>query len=110
MRMSRSPQNGGFQRSTGGGPLLPARASAPVIASRPDCPSFAMVCLEPTIRTWVRGQIIRGIAITNPAAVFQVVIPVDEESAQALRYRGLACILHDVCPIAVQCWLRWIRG
>ena len=49
MRMSRSPQNGGFQRSTGGSPLAgpAALASAPVIASNPDCPAFAMVCLEP---------------------------------------------------------------
>src|SRR5271163_2875052 len=52
MRMSRSPQNGGFHSSTGGRPaagplaLFAARPSAPVIASRPNCPSFAMVCLE----------------------------------------------------------------
>ena len=31
--------------------------SAPVIASKPDCPSFAMVCLEPArIGHYVRGQ------------------------------------------------------
>src|SRR5438128_2550509 len=35
MRMSRSPQNGGFHRCTGGGPFLPAVFTAPAIASRP---------------------------------------------------------------------------
>src|ERR1700685_1439947 len=56
MRMSRSPQNGGFHRSTGGGPLVPARASAPVIASSPGCPAFAMVFLEPNVWPRVRGR------------------------------------------------------
>src|SRR5947207_13238895 len=35
MRMSRSPQNGGFHKCTGGGPFSPARLTAPVIASSP---------------------------------------------------------------------------
>src|SRR5262245_28239376 len=49
MRMSRSPQNGGFHRWTGGGPLRAACPNAPAMASSPlgVCPSFAMVCLEP---------------------------------------------------------------
>src|SRR6266702_1621793 len=49
MRMSRSPQNGGFHKCTGGGPLRAAAPAAPAMASRPRvlvCPSFAMVCLE----------------------------------------------------------------
>ena len=71
MRMSRSPQNGGFHRCTGGGPLPAAARAAPrwhpnqaellrllrhgsavaAIAHRLSpyrhiCPAFAMVCLE----------------------------------------------------------------
>src|ERR1700733_16116289 len=63
MRISRSPHNGGFHSSTGGGPL--ARPSAPVIASSPDCPSFAMVCLDSPPRTEVRGTITRDFASAN---------------------------------------------
>src|SRR5579864_8320377 len=66
MRMSRSPQNGGFQRSTGGGPLAPARRSAPVIASSPDCPSFAMVCLKRERELVSRGRVNRCIVIATP--------------------------------------------
>src|SRR5262249_44374073 len=35
MRMSRSPQNGGFHRCTGGGPLREASRAMPVMASSP---------------------------------------------------------------------------
>src|SRR5262245_17685333 len=44
MRMSRSPQNGGFHRCTGGGPRPPALFAAPAIASSPVfVPGSAMV-------------------------------------------------------------------
>src|SRR5215467_311289 len=49
MRMSRSPQNGGFHRCTGGRPVFALFPTAPAMASSPAvrvCPSFAMVCLE----------------------------------------------------------------
>src|SRR5215471_875244 len=49
MRMSRSPQNGGFHRCTGGRPVFAVFPTAPAMASSPAvrvCPSFAMVCLE----------------------------------------------------------------
>src|SRR5690348_8192354 len=35
MRMSRSPQKGGFHRCTGGGPFFPALLTTPAMASRP---------------------------------------------------------------------------
>src|SRR6476620_6784104 len=52
--MSRSPQNGGFHRCTGGSPLpagvaLAASLAATVSPSRPwvpVCPCFAIVCPE----------------------------------------------------------------
>src|SRR5436305_6968666 len=52
--MSRSPQNGGFHRCTGGSPFLAPSVLAAVLAaavrsSRPrsvPCPWFAMVCPE----------------------------------------------------------------
>src|SRR5215813_6390293 len=49
MRMSRSPQNGGFHKCTGGKPVFAVFPTAPAMASSPAarvCPSFAMVCLE----------------------------------------------------------------
>src|SRR5262245_56090664 len=51
MRISRSPQNGGFQRWTGGGPLRAASRAAPAIASSPrrSCSTFcamAPLCAE----------------------------------------------------------------
>src|SRR6266849_1023168 len=36
MRISRSPQNGGFQRWTGGGPLRAASRAAPARVSKPS--------------------------------------------------------------------------
>src|SRR5258707_2482835 len=48
--MSRSPQNGGFQRWTGGAPLAATSPTAPAMASRPTalpCPSFAIVSRNP---------------------------------------------------------------
>src|SRR5471030_1222549 len=89
MRISRSPQKGGFQSSTGGGPF-PARASAPVIASRPDCPSFAMVCINSERGREVRGlhkalhSRVRDYYSASEQPQTQVVFPVDVESAQAL--------------------------
>src|ERR1700729_1990115 len=58
MRMSRSPQNGGFHRCTGGGPLGAALPIAPVIASSAtaaspvpgSCPSFAIVSRNNQLR------------------------------------------------------------
>src|SRR5580658_1738521 len=89
MRMSRSPQNGGFHSSTGGGPL--ARPSAPVIASSPNCPSFAMVCLDSGPWTEVRGHTharLRERQSASERAGTQVV-PVGCESAQnRLRVDG----------------------
>jgi hypothetical protein len=41
MRMSISPQNGGFHLSTGGKPF--AFGNADAIASNPPCPAFAIV-------------------------------------------------------------------
>ena len=50
--MSRSPQNGGFHRCTGGGPLPPACLAAPASESSPRCgaapprvPSVALSCV-----------------------------------------------------------------
>src|SRR5690348_17442932 len=59
--MSRSPQNGGFHRCTGGGPVRVADLAASVIASRPLlplCPAFAIVCLEPVVVTAVFHAIV----------------------------------------------------
>src|SRR5207249_10558980 len=46
MRMSRSPQNGGFHRCTGGGPLREASRAVPAFASTPAWSVFcAMVAI-----------------------------------------------------------------
>src|SRR5207302_9280841 len=50
MRMSMSPQSGGFHRCTGGRPRAPSRRAAPTMVSRPfgsACLCFAMV--HPTV-------------------------------------------------------------
>src|ERR1700681_1316661 len=104
MRMSRSPQNGGFHTSTGGGPL-PARWIAPVIASRPACPSFAMVYVESFLEHEFGGALIRECAFLSIStgqcqtqAALSVVFPMNEESAHSLRLRLLAHILHKYLP------------
>src|SRR3954468_2127710 len=45
MRMSRSPQNGGFHRCTGGGPLPAEALAAPAMVSRLPCgvPAFSVM-------------------------------------------------------------------
>src|SRR5580700_196099 len=116
MRMSRSPQNGGFHSSTGGGPL-PARWIAPVIASRPDCPSFAMVYVESFLEHEFGGAPSRKCAFLSictgqcqTQAVFPVVFPMNEESAHSLRSRLMAHILHEYLPNGRACKLPLFRA
>src|SRR5580692_3200746 len=97
--MSRSPQNGGFHRSTGGGPLAVARASDPVIASRPDCPSFAMVCREVAVWTRVRGEIIREFVVANVYSVAQSKLcSCGRTIGSTSGFSGVAHILHRRHP------------
>src|SRR5882762_874802 len=61
MRISRSPQNGGFHRCSGGGPLLAALFTAPVMASRPVFASAMQAELAHDL------AIVQGLRYQNPA-------------------------------------------
>src|SRR5258707_2979872 len=59
--MSRSPQNGGFHKCSGGGPLAPARFTAPVMASRAVFAS----AMHPELAHDL--AIVQGLRYQNPA-------------------------------------------
>src|SRR5436853_7606937 len=63
MRMSRSPQNGGFHKCSGGGPFFPARFTSPAMASRPV---FASAVFESVVfESAMRAELAHDLAIVQ---------------------------------------------